>query len=80
MTLYEFKALDEMTQIDVIWSGTKIADRKFDGFKISLIQFDSFYVEMIRGVDDSVLERIRTFSSTDQLSPYLSQLNIDGLL
>ncbi|MFC0774063.1 hypothetical protein [Terrimonas alba] len=69
-----------MSQIDVIWTGTKIGDREIDGYKISLIQIDSFYVEMIRRLDDSVPERIRTFSSTDQLSPYLSQLNIDGLL
>lgn len=46
MTLYEFKALDEKEQRQMIWSaGVKVARRKDNAHEYILSQIDLFYVE-----------------------------------
>jgi len=42
MTLYQWRALDEMEQAEAVWSGTHIADREDDLHNILLYQIDSF--------------------------------------
>lgn len=79
MTLYEFNALDESEQMEVIWEAPLIAERIDGDYKIKLYQVDSFYVETYKHIEHNVLKRIRCFSSTEQLQPYLNNINISKL-
>jgi hypothetical protein len=79
MTLYEFNDLDEAEQIEVIWDSPNIAERIEGEYKIKLFQVDSFYVEIYRHIEHDVLKRIRSFSSTDQLQPYIGQIDVSNL-
>ena len=79
MTLYQFNMMDEMEQMEAIWTGVKIAERQEDRYHIELIQIDSFYVEMYF-IEDRNLVRTRSFSSPEQLLPYMGQIDINELL
>ncbi len=80
MTLYDFIALDEQEQAEAVWNGVFIADREDQEHRILLYQIDSFYVEVYYHKEYNVIRRFRPFSSTDQLQPYLEQINIIGKL
>ena len=76
MTLYEFNQLDEMEQAEAVWDGVFIGDREDAEHKILLYQIDSFYVEVYYHKEYNVIRRFRSFSSTDQLQPYLEKIKI----
>lgn len=80
MTLYQFNLLDEMEQAEAVWSGTHIGERKDGEHTILLYQIDSFYVEVYYHREYNVIKRMRSFSSTEQLAPYLGQIDIINLL
>ncbi|MDQ3842825.1 MAG: hypothetical protein M3342_02250 [Bacteroidota bacterium] len=80
MTLYDFIALDEQEQAEAVWNGVFIADREDQEHRILLYQIDSFYIEVYYHKEYNVIRRFRPFSSTDQLQPYLEQINIIGKL
>lgn len=69
-----------MEQANAVWSGTHIGERQDEELNILLYQIDGFYVEVFYHRDYNVVRRFRSFSSTDQLTPYLEQLNFKGLL
>ena len=77
MTLYEFNQLDEMQQADAVWNGILIGDRTDNIFNILLYQIDGFYVEVFYQKKRNIIKRIRSFSSTDQLQPYLEKMDLD---
>ena len=79
MTLYQFNALDEMEQAEAVWSGVHLGERQDEEHSILLYQIDSFYVEVYYHREYNVIRRIRSFSSLDQLAPYLSQIDISEL-
>ena len=76
MTLYQFIALDEMEQADAIWEGVDIDDREDEEHRILLYQIDAFYVEVFYHQEYNVIRKVRPFSSTEQLEPYLNQIQI----
>lgn len=76
MTLYQFNMLDEMEQAEAVWDGQFVADREDEEHKILLYQIDAFYVEVYYHKDYNVIRRFRSFSSTDQLWPYLEKIDI----
>lgn len=76
MTLYQFNQLDEMEQQEAIWEGVLIADREDGEHKILLYQIDSFYVEVFYHQEYNVIRRYRSFSSTEQLAPYLEKIKL----
>lgn len=78
MTVYEFNALDEMEQAEAVWDGVFLGDRKDDEHRILLYQIDGFYVEAYYHMEYNVLRRFRSFSSTDQLDPYLNEIDLTG--
>lgn len=81
MTLYDFIALDEMEQQMTIWdAGDPIGKREDEEHNIFLYQIDSFYVEVFKHKEYGVVRKYRPFTSTEQLKPYLDQLNIDEVL
>lgn len=79
MTLYQFNAMDEMEQAEAVWDGTHIGERFDEEYNILLYQIDNFYVEAYYHREYNVLRRFRSFSSIDQLSTYLAQIDISGL-
>ena len=78
MTLYEFNALDRMEQAESIWDGVFLGDRKDSEHRILLYQIDDFYVEVFYHIQYNTIRRFRSFSSTDQLDPYLNQIDLTG--
>jgi hypothetical protein len=72
--------MDEMEQAEAIWSGTHIGNHQDECHNILLYQIDSFYVEAYYNREHKELVRFRSFASSDQLSPYLEQIDIDKLI
>jgi hypothetical protein len=72
--------LDEAKQAEATWNGEFIADRVDQEHTILLYQVDDFYVEVYYHQDDNVIKRFRSFSSIEQLIPYLEQIDIVNLL
>jgi len=78
MTLYQFNALDEMEQAEAVWNGVFLGDRRESEHRILLYQIDAFYVEVYYHLEYNTLRRFRSFSSCDQLDPYLTQIDLTG--
>jgi len=78
MSLYEFNALNEMEQAKAVWDGMFVADREDEEHRILLYQIDSFYVEVYYHKQDNALKRFRSFSSINQLDPYLDKIDLTG--
>ncbi len=76
MTIYEFNKLNDSEKAEVVWDGTLIGDRTDDIYNILLYQVDSFYVEVFYQKKRNIIKRIRSFSSTDQLQPYLEKMDL----
>jgi len=77
MTLYQFNALSEEEQANLLWDkGVHIAHRSDETIKYILYQLDAFYIEVWYAYEDNNILKFRTFSSTDALEPYLQQINI----
>lgn len=81
ITLYQFNSLSfaEKGRV-VIDKGEFIACRKEDRFSIALYQLESFYVEVYYHPALNEIQRFRAFSSTSQLEPYLSKIDIESVL
>ena len=78
MTLYEFNALDETEQHEVVWNdGVMVGDRMEGEHRIVLYQIFSFYVELFYHTEYNVLRRLRSFSSTECLDAYIDQFKIN---
>jgi len=78
MTAYEFNQLDEAEQMEVIWDSVFVADREDSEHAILLYQIDAFYVEVYYHKEYNDIRRLRSFSSTDQLEPYLERIDLEG--
>ena len=77
MTLYQFNSLDETQQANVLWEyGVHISERPSKYYNLILYQLDGFYVEVWYHPEENSIKRLRSFSSTDQLEPYLSKIKI----
>ena len=80
MTLYEFNALSEDEKAAVLWSkGDFVIERKDNNFSILLYQVQSFYVEVFYSGKENKISKLRSFSSTEQLEPYLNNIDILGI-
>jgi hypothetical protein len=79
MTLYQFRALSEIEQQQVMWNGIHIADRAEGAHRIVLYQMDSFYIEVFYNHENNQVDRYRAFCSIEQLSPYLKQIDISNI-
>lgn len=80
MTLYEFNMLDEMEQIETVWSSTHIGERFDEEHNILLYQVDGFYVEVYHHKEYNVIRKFRSFSSINQLEPYLNKIDLKKIL
>ena len=81
MTMYQFNCLDDVRQIELLWSAGVLIGARQEGFyKVLLYQIDGFYVEVFYQYFQGKMVKIKTFSQTDQLDPYLKLINISSLL
>jgi hypothetical protein len=81
MKMYQFNCLDEVRQIEMLWSTGVLVDSRQEGFyKILLYQIDSFYVEVFYQYFQGKLVKLKSFTDTDLLEPYLTCINIASLI
>lgn len=80
MTLYQFKSLSEGEQGEALWEhGVHIATRKSMFYTLALYQLEDFYVEVIYDGVANRIKKLKSFSSTTLLEPYLEQISIDNI-
>lgn len=81
MTLDKFILLTEDQRISILWSEAKIiAERKERGYNVFLYQVYSFYIEVWHSCNVMNNYKLRSFSSIDELDPYLEQIDIAEIL
>ncbi len=80
MTLYQFNALDEMEQLEAVWKGTLIGERKDEIYDINLYQIDGFYVEEYIHREYQARHRFRSFSNFELLDIYTNSIDVSGLI
>lgn len=79
--MYQFNCLDDVRQIELLWSTGVLVGSRQDGFyKILLYQINSFYVEVFYQYFQGKMVRLISFTDTDLLEPYLNSINITALL
>lgn len=80
MTIYKFNRLDAVNKVDALIHHSVLIDRRNDaGHRILLYQLDAFYVEVYYDIEYNKISKIKSFSSTSLLKPYLSKIDITSL-
>ena len=80
MTEDQFNKLSEDEQSDVIAKkAVLISVRRTTEYRILLYQIESFYAEIFYHPTNNAI-KIKSFSSTENLQPYLSQISLNGLV
>lgn len=81
MNLDEFALLTEDQRISILWREAKIiAQRKEDDYNVFLYQVYSFYIEVWYSCNLMNIYSLKSFSSTEELDPYLEQVDISSLI
>lgn len=81
MNMYQFNCLDEVRQIEIVWSNGVLVGARQEGFyKILLYQIASFYVEVYYQYFQGKMIKLKSFVDTDLLDPYLNTIDIEPLL
>ncbi len=76
MTLFQFKLLGKMEQIETAWNSPLLATIEDNDFTYDLHQIDSFYAEIKYRKPGRTISRLKTFKNPDLLKPYLDKINI----
>lgn len=77
VTLHQFNQLSEDEQSGVIClKGVLIGLKSTSEFRILLYQIEGFYVEVHYHAAMNMIKQFIGFSSTDQLEPYLKEINL----
>ena len=71
MTLYDFKSLDEMEQIEAYWDGVVVGTMFKDGKEFECKQIDDFYV-VYRIEDGRFYRDMHCHKNTVLIEPFLS--------
>jgi hypothetical protein len=80
MTLQHFNTLSQHKQHrQIIASGVYIADRFMDDYHALLFDINGFYTEVCFSKDADEVLWVKSFGSTDELQPYLKNIDIRGL-
>jgi hypothetical protein len=81
MKLLEYQLLPLREQINVLYvDGVYIGKRKEENLTVLLYQIDSFYVEVYYRKYRCYVSRLRCFTSTVFLDPYLEQIDVEYLV
>ena len=80
MKLADFILLGEDERIAVLWREANIiAERKDRGYNVFLYQIYSFYIEVWHSCNLKDKYKLRSFSGTEELEPYLQKIDISNL-
>jgi hypothetical protein len=82
MTLYPFKRLDELEQLEVLWdNGVVVAEREEEIIRYKLYHVASFYVEEEFHKEYKVRRPFYSFASTnaEKVRPYLENIDISKI-
>jgi hypothetical protein len=81
MKILEFNKMDAINKFDVLCRcGELLGERLFRGAKVLLYQIDAFYVEVYYVTSLNKILKMRSFSSTNLLKPYLKEIDISCLV
>ena len=81
MTFYEFNAMNGEQQAEILWErGVYLMARQKREYKFALYQLDAFYVEVWYHTDGNEITKLRSFSSTGPLEPYLEEIALPEIL
>lgn len=81
MTLSEFSLLNLDKQIATLYKrGVFVGKQKKGDETIVLYQLDTFYIEIFYTKYRTYISHLRCFDSLEELTPYLSQINIDIII
>jgi hypothetical protein len=81
MNLLEFNKLDAINKFDALCRcGELLGERISQGAKVLLYQIDAFYVEVYYVASLNKIAKMRSFSSTNLLKPYLEEIDISYLV
>ena len=80
MTLYQFKLLEEMEQIETIWNSVLLVKRQDEKFEYELYQIDGFYAELKFEKGERMTGALKLFTNPDVLEPYFPQIDIVDLV
>jgi hypothetical protein len=80
MTIGQYNNLEELQQAEAAWNkGVLIAEKNEPFHKIRLYQLHNFYIEVTWHMHFNVILKVKCFSDTDHLKPYLQKIDINGL-
>ena len=80
MTINQFKMLDEMEQIEAVWGGTHIGNRKDKIHDILLYKIDGFFVEVYYHREYNSIRKFEPIANKNQLLFYGDQIDIDKVM
>lgn len=81
MNFYEFRMLDKIDQIDLLYKdGIYIGKRREGKSIVVLYQLNSFYVKVFYQKYRCYVRRLYCFTSTQLLNPYLDQVNVEDMV
>lgn len=80
MTLNEFRDLSEERQRKIFLNkAVLLCERKTMAFYILLFQLEGFYLEFFSSKKKGEVTLIKTYTSTEELEPYLKQIDISEI-
>ena len=80
MLLHEFKYQEKQKKQQLLFeNGIYLASRFIKDYQLVLFAVDSFYVEVYLDLEHEQVGYIKAFSSTDELMPYLSSIDITAI-
>ena len=80
MLLHQFNCLSNSWKYKyVLLKGVCISDRTTDKEDILLFQVEGHYIEVVFQRNTDHIINVVTFTETDELQPYLAEININGL-
>lgn len=81
MTLQHYNAMDQEKQrLWVLHKGVYLCARKTRDFTVFLFALDGFYIEVYFYNANDLIFLIKSFDDTDELEPYLQEINLTPLL
>ena len=76
-SLYEFNILPDGEKADNVWEhGKFITNRVVEGHVINLYSINGFYVEIWYDQPNNKIIKIRSFTHTNPLDPYLDNIRL----
>ena len=80
MLLHEFKYQEKQKKQQLLFeNGIYLPSRFIKDYQLVLFAVDSFYVEVYFDLEHEQVGYIKAFSSTDELMPYLSSIDITAI-